>query len=504
MGAFVLKWFVYHIFLTLQLCLRRYRSALGLVLLYGLTQSALLFAQSVGPETVIRNSTTTGSAIEAAAAFEPNATYVTWRDTRSEGSSGGDIYAQKLGPNGQPLWTTNGLAICVATNTQSLPSITPDGAGGAVVTWLDDRSSLGAIFAQRITASGAVQWTVNGVFVGRVYVDQPYSFVHRALDDGFLVTWWDSAPIVDSDMYPVLAQKLDANGNRLWDPGDPDDQDFWGSGFEVINGITRGRSATDGAGGFVALGKIRQDNGFRFQRVLANGSPAWPSPVNFDAALPDTASFNFAADGAGGVIVAFLDFRDVKVFRVAGDGSLPWGPNGVTIAQTNALTGQLPFVAPNGTGGAFVAWIASTPHDVRVQQIASDGSPLWTAGGAIVPDGSSTEREPAMIRDGAGGIFLSFTTATSLRGERLDRGGCALALRGRAGSVMCFPAEERRRIEHGRDDAGVLLGLPAGHGPRAWLVGVRGRAGTGTGRRRIHGPLAAAGQQGRVVEVHGI
>jgi hypothetical protein len=104
---------------------------------------------------------------------------------------------------------------------------------------------------------------------------------------------------------------------------------------------------------------------------------------------------------------------------------LPWGQQGITLAQTNALLGQLPFVAPNGAGGAFVAWISSTPHDVHVQQISSDGSPLWVAGGAAVPDGSSTEREPAMINDGAGGIFLSFTTATSLRGQRLDRNGSA-------------------------------------------------------------------------------
>jgi hypothetical protein len=120
-----------------------------------------------------------------------------------------------------------------------------------------------------------VQWAVNGVFVGLVYAEQPYSFVHRSMDGGFLVTWWDSAPIVGADMDPVLAQKLDGNGARLWDPGEPDSQDFWGSGIEVINGITRGRSAPDGAGGFIAFGKIRQDKGFRFQRVLANGSAAW-------------------------------------------------------------------------------------------------------------------------------------------------------------------------------------------------------------------------------------
>lgn len=395
-----------------------------LAILLTLIPGPLLFGQSVSPEIEIRTSTITGSALEATAAFEAGATYVAWRDTRSEGNDG-DIYAQRLGPDGQPLWMPNGLAICVAANRQSLPAITSDGAGGAVVTWLDKRSNPGAIYAQRISASGAVQWALNGVFVGLVYVEEPYSYVHRAPNGGFSVTWWDSAPFADTDKFPVLAQRLDANGTRLWDPGQPDTQDFWGSGIEVINGITRGRSAPDGAGGFIVFGKVRREKEFRFQRVLANGSAAWSKPVNVDAAWADTVSFNFAPDGGGGVIVAFLDDRDVKAFRVAGDGTLPWGPDAVTLVQANSLTGQSPFVAPNGTGGAFVAWTAGTPHDVRVQQIAANGSLLWVAGGVFVPDGSNTEREPVMITDGDGGVFLSFTTSTSLRGQGLDRTGSA-------------------------------------------------------------------------------
>ena len=238
------------------------------------------------------------------------------------------------------------------------------------------------------------------------------------------MTWWDSLNFFGSDKFPVLAEKLDANGTRLWDPGEPDNQDSWGSGIEVLNGITRGRSAPDGAGGFVAIGKIRQDGGFRFQRVLANGSAAWPTPVDFTAALPDTVSFNFGADGAGGVTVAYLDNRDIRAFRVASDGTFPWGTSSILL-QTNVVLGQLPFVVSNGTGGAFIAWVSSTPHDVHVQQVSADGASLWTAGGAVVPDSSTFEREPAMISDGAGGILLSFTTATSLRGQRLDRNGTA-------------------------------------------------------------------------------
>src|SRR5262245_2618303 len=93
--------------------------------------SAFSEAQTVGVEITIRNTTVPGSISEASAVFEPGATYVTWRDTRTEGTGGGDIYAQKLGADGQPLWDVNGVSLCLVTNTQSLPAITTDATGGA-------------------------------------------------------------------------------------------------------------------------------------------------------------------------------------------------------------------------------------------------------------------------------------------------------------------------------------------------------------------------------------
>ena len=43
------------------------------------------------------------------------------------------------------------------------PQITPAESGGAIVTWQDHRSGNYDIYAQRVNASGAVQWTTDGV-----------------------------------------------------------------------------------------------------------------------------------------------------------------------------------------------------------------------------------------------------------------------------------------------------------------------------------------------------
>ncbi|PKQ28107.1 MAG: hypothetical protein CVT63_04545, partial [Candidatus Anoxymicrobium japonicum] len=51
---------------------------------------------------------------------------------------------------GAPRWTANGVALRsgVANNAYS-PTITTDGAGGAIVTWYDSRSGAQNIYAQR-------------------------------------------------------------------------------------------------------------------------------------------------------------------------------------------------------------------------------------------------------------------------------------------------------------------------------------------------------------------
>ena len=47
----------------------------------------------------------------------------------------GDIYAQRVNGSGNLLWATGGVAICTAPNTQSYSSIVSDGTGGAIIAW---------------------------------------------------------------------------------------------------------------------------------------------------------------------------------------------------------------------------------------------------------------------------------------------------------------------------------------------------------------------------------
>ena len=88
---------------------------------------------------------------------------MTWRDNRSGLLS--DVYAQRVNASGVLQWTTNGVPICAASGDQGDPNIVNDGSGGAIITWWDKRGVNSDIYAQRIDASGTVQWMTGGVII---------------------------------------------------------------------------------------------------------------------------------------------------------------------------------------------------------------------------------------------------------------------------------------------------------------------------------------------------
>lgn len=70
-----------------------------------------------------------------------------------------------------------------------------------------------------------------------------------------------------------------------------------------------------------------------------------------------------------------------------------------------------PIVAPDGAGGAFVAWLddrLGSPM-VRMQRTSGSGAPLWTSEGVLFSPLLNPQANVRMIADGAGGAFLLWT-----------------------------------------------------------------------------------------------
>jgi hypothetical protein len=238
---------------------------------------------------------------------------VTWQDGRV-GTN--DIYAQRIDATGAVQWTLDGRIVCSAVVHQFSPELVPDGAGGAIITWRDLRSGNYDIYAQRIDAAGGVQWTVNGVSLCSDPHHQWSPTLVPTGSAGAIVTWHDSR----SGGFDVYTQRIDALGAVQW----------------TANGL-----------------------------ALCTASNGQDSPA-------------ITSDGAGGAIVAWQDAR-TGTFDVYAQRVSEFGSTSAAAAGTPASS-WLGNVTPNPFAGtASLTLDLPAASAVRIDVFDVAGRMVWGA-----------------------------------------------------------------------------------------------------------------------------
>lgn len=146
---------------------------------------------------------------------------IVWESSR--GANGSDLYAQRADASGILQWGSAGTVISAAIDDQTLPQMTTDGSGGAIITWEDCRvgSAFRDIYAQRVNASGTVQWTADGVPVSTSAYSQYGPQITSDSRGGAIITWYDYR---NYDIMPngviqgvdTFAQRLNNEGIAQW------------------------------------------------------------------------------------------------------------------------------------------------------------------------------------------------------------------------------------------------------------------------------------------------
>jgi len=113
-------------------------------------------------------------------------------------STDSDIYVQKVDAGGDILWGPDGVPVCVGPPHTYSPRIVADGAGGAIVFFVDERG----VSAQRVDADGHKSWNEDVPLCDSTYV--------RIASD------WSGGAFCVS--YDGVAKRLDASGTKLWGP----------------------------------------------------------------------------------------------------------------------------------------------------------------------------------------------------------------------------------------------------------------------------------------------
>ncbi|GAX59202.1 hypothetical protein SCALIN_C01_0133 [Candidatus Scalindua japonica] len=143
--------------------------------------------------------------------------FIVWTDYQPVSLT--NIFAQKLDHDGNKLWGIEGLAICTELEAQFDAYVASDGFGGAIFTWTDGRLGNNDldIYAQRVDVGGNLHWQVQGVPIVTIQENQ---FVNAMVSDGgggAILVWSDTRKQNgDTDIY---AQRVSAQGALIWDIG---------------------------------------------------------------------------------------------------------------------------------------------------------------------------------------------------------------------------------------------------------------------------------------------
>jgi hypothetical protein len=313
-------------------------------------------------------------------------------------------------------WPANGRALCTESSDQFLPMVAPDGSGGAIVAWGDDRVGY-SIFSERVLYNGFIAsgWPVDGAQIGD-FGSSPYMSPGRGAPDdagGSYFAWGgDDASLNQS----ILMQHVTSAGGIA--AGWPSDRLVIGKTGGLITRLPR--VEPDGAGGvFVCW---NDDPDLRIQRVRADGTlyPGWPAT----GALVTNVSGVYGipwivGDGIGGAFVAWTDSSgsgggDVRAQRIDSGGSPAsgWPADGILVCGENGLQNVTQMVA-DGAGGAWLVWadernLGTSGRDIYTERITGTGTPAtgWPAGGLAVCDAVGTQNQPRIAADGAGGAYL--------------------------------------------------------------------------------------------------
>ena len=138
---------------------------------------------------------------------------IAWEDSRNSGvTTDVDVYVQRLDPNGFPMWAAGGVAMCIDAGMQMTLQVVSDGANGAIVTWSDHRSGPATIYAQRVSSTGSMLWMANGVPLCTALPEQDFAVAVTDGAGGAIASWLDSR----NGNFDVYAQRIDASGVVQW------------------------------------------------------------------------------------------------------------------------------------------------------------------------------------------------------------------------------------------------------------------------------------------------
>ena len=325
----------------------------------------------------------------------------------SAGNSGNNapIIVNRIDSGGNYPWGQQGVQIRHLGNWPTGLQMVSDGANGTIAVWGEMEAQAGTttpsfqytsrIMAQRVNVEGNLSWGVNGIIVcanpENVVVQEPCAAADGS--GGAIVCWQQnpSGPIDNSsplwDMQDIITQKIDSEGNILWQPG--------GVPLQIVKTAEEASPFTplaigDDSGGAIVMWEDLRNGlaSIYAQKMDSNGASAWQTggiKVIFVKSNSSNERRQIVGDGTGGAVISCI-FKEagtgkqgVIVQKLDSAGNTAWAGNGVVVV-TGTPTNYC--LAADNHGGVLLSWGvgAGSSEKSYIQDISSGGSLQWGNG----------------------------------------------------------------------------------------------------------------------------
>jgi len=285
-------------------------------------------------------------------------------------TSGRDVYAQRVLSDGSMAWGQTPLPVCTAPDNQVSVVAAADGYGGVIVAWTDVRNLNPDVFAQRLGANGSPLWPLDGIGIATGVGDQDLPSLAADGFGGAIVSWNDYA--VNDESH---AQRVDGSGQIMWD--EPRGVYIGGLSIRLMmpdgeGGALIGLAPTGALAGVMRFQRITSDG----LQPWGEFPDVQTEVCNISGFIH---TVQMCSDGSGGAVVTWADDRngelDIFAQRMSGLGTRLWGEDGIAVSTTTNVQ-ECPFAVPSLGGSTILAWDGvrvGTGSNIYAQQVSADG-----------------------------------------------------------------------------------------------------------------------------------
>ncbi len=284
-----------------------------------------------------------------------------WVDARSVAETGFDLYIQRLGHDGEPMWQLGGKPFAKFAGLQTSASLAEDGTGGAFVTWMDSRGAASNIYVQHLNEFGMYEWEYGGRLLAASNLNQRQPEIVRNFEEDLYIVWQDGRH--GDGLEKLFMQCITPSGQKLWDYG----------GLHACNYPGRQSKPSmvgDAAGNFWIAWldeRDRQNMGVQLlcQKYNIGGDPQWQSEgISIGESMEEWNDCEIASNKKGYLFLTWNQSvangkKNVFYQKIHPDGTKKFDFGGYRLgdADENQLS---PVIAVNPEGKALVCWIQNS------------------------------------------------------------------------------------------------------------------------------------------------